>query len=78
MIVRWTAAALADLKSIENYQKHQWPALRARFETRLAAVERHIAEFPLGAPEVEQRPGVRVAAVLGFPYRLLPDGGGRD
>lgn len=71
MIVRWTAGALADLESIENYQRHHWPAMRARFEARLAAVERRIAEFPLGAPEVEQRPGVRVAAFLDFPYRLF-------
>jgi hypothetical protein len=25
MIVRWTAGALADLESIENYQRLHWP-----------------------------------------------------
>jgi toxin ParE1/3/4 len=71
MIVRWTESALADLESIQNYQGLHWPAMRARFEARLTAIERRIGEFPLGAPEVEQRPGVRVAAFLDFPYRLF-------
>jgi plasmid stabilization system protein ParE len=71
MIVRWTAGALGDLESIENYQRLHSPGMRARFEGRLTAIERHIAEFPLGAPEVEQRPGVRVIAFVDFPYRLF-------
>jgi plasmid stabilization system protein ParE len=45
--------------------------MRARFEVRLTAIEQRIVEFPLGAPEVEQRPGVRVVAFLDFPYRLF-------
>ena len=71
MILRWTAGALADLRSIENYQKLHWPASRAAFEERLTAIERRIVEFPLGAPEVEQRPGVRMVAFHSFPYRLF-------
>lgn len=71
MIVRWTTAALADLEAIENYQRLRWPGMRARFEARLTAIVRHISDFPLGAPEVEQRPGVRVIAFVAFPYRLF-------
>jgi plasmid stabilization system protein ParE len=71
MIVRWTAGALADLTSIENYQRRHWPELRAAFERRLTAIEHRIAEFPLSAPEVTQRPGARVVAFLDFPYRLF-------
>jgi plasmid stabilization system protein ParE len=71
MIVRWTAAALADLTSIENYQRRHWPASRAAFERRLTAIERRIIEFPLSAPEVAQRSGVRVVAFLDLPYRLF-------
>jgi|HubBroStandDraft_1064217.scaffolds.fasta_scaffold1455026_1 hypothetical protein len=52
MIVRWTASALGDLESIEGYQRLHWPGMRARFEARLTEIERHIAEFPLGALEV--------------------------
>jgi plasmid stabilization system protein ParE len=71
MIVRWTAGALADLISIENYQRLHWPESRAPFEQRLTAIERRIADFPLSAPKVAQRSGVRVVAFLDFPYRLF-------
>ena len=71
MILRWTAGALADLELIQTYQKLRWPATRAPFEARLTAIERRIVEFPLSGPAVRQRPGVRVAAFLDFPYRLF-------
>jgi plasmid stabilization system protein ParE len=71
MIVRWTAGALADLISIENYQRLYWPQSRGPFEQRLTAIERRITEFPFSAPKVAQRPGVRVVAFLDFPYRLF-------
>ena len=71
MIVRWTARALADLTSIESYQRRHWPESRAAFERRLTAIERRIAEFPQSAPEVTQRPGTRVVAFLDLPYRLF-------
>ena len=71
MIVRWTAAALADLISIENYQRLHWPESRAAFDRRLTAIELRVAELPLSAPELKQRSDVRVVAFLDFPYRLF-------
>jgi plasmid stabilization system protein ParE len=71
MIVRWTASALADLISIENYQRLHWPESRAAFDRRLTAIELRIAELPLSAPELKQRSDVRVVAFLHFPYRLF-------
>jgi plasmid stabilization system protein ParE len=71
MIVRWTVGALADLTLIENYQRRHWPKSRATFERRLTTIERRMAEFPLSAPEVTQRSGVRVTAFLDLPYRLF-------
>jgi plasmid stabilization system protein ParE len=71
VIVRWTAGALADLISIESYQRLHWRESRAAFDRRLIAIEQRIAEFPLSAPEVTQRPGVRMVAFLDFPYRLF-------
>ena len=71
MILRWTAGALVDLRWIENYQRLHWPASRAAFEKRLTAIERRIVEFPLSAPEVERRPGIRMIAFQDFPYRLF-------
>jgi hypothetical protein len=51
MIVRWTAGALADLTSIENYQRRHWPESRAAFDRDRAS----ISELPQSAPEVTQR-----------------------
>jgi plasmid stabilization system protein ParE len=55
----------------QNYQRLHWPQSRALFEQRLTAIERRLAEFPLSAPEVAERRGVRVAAFQDFPYRLF-------
>jgi toxin ParE1/3/4 len=71
MILRWTAGALADLEAIEAYQKLQWPRVRAAFDARLAEIENRIKDHPNAAPEVGQRPGVRVVAFVKFPYRLF-------
>jgi hypothetical protein len=45
MIVRWTAGALADLISIENYQRLDWPKSRAAFAWRLTTVEHALLNF---------------------------------
>jgi plasmid stabilization system protein ParE len=71
MIVRWTSGALADLISIESYQRAHWRQVRPTFERRLTAIEHRIGEFPLSAPEVAQRSGVRVVAFPKLPYRLF-------
>jgi plasmid stabilization system protein ParE len=67
MIVRWTVGALADLTSIENYQRRHWPESRATFERRLIATERRTSEFPQSAPEVTQWSGVHVVAFIDLP-----------
>jgi len=71
MIVRWTHGALADLRSIENYQRLHFPAARAAFEARLTEIERRIVAFPLSGPTVEQRHGVRMVDFHRFRYRLF-------
>jgi plasmid stabilization system protein ParE len=71
MIVRWTASALADLESIDDYLLREWPKARQSFEARLTAIEQRIIMFPLSAPKVEQRRKVRVVAFVDFPYRLF-------
>jgi toxin ParE1/3/4 len=71
MRIRYTAAALADLDGIENWQRDHWPTVRAAFATRLDAVHRHIAQFPLAASTVAKQPGLRVINLLPYPYRLF-------
>jgi plasmid stabilization system protein ParE len=58
-------------RAIHDYQAVHWPLARAEFEARLTALETRLLQFPHGAPEVAERPGVRVAAFLHFPYRLF-------
>ncbi|MBV8440344.1 MAG: type II toxin-antitoxin system RelE/ParE family toxin [Hyphomicrobiales bacterium] len=71
MIVRGTASGLADLESIEDYLRREWPKPRAPFEARLTAIEQRIVMFPLSAPRIQQRPEVLVVAFVEFPYRLF-------
>ena len=71
MKVIYTEGALADLGEICEYQAEHWPMVRAPFEARLTAIERHILHFPDAAPEVASRPGVRVVSFVAYPYRLF-------
>ncbi len=71
MRIRYAESALADLDAIHDYQAAHWPRARAAFEARLTAIESRVLQFPNGAPEVAERPGVRVAAFVDFPYRLF-------
>ena len=71
MKVRYAQSALADLEAIHNYQTAHWPRMREAFEARLTAIEARLTQFPRGAPEIAERPGVRVVAFVDFPYRLF-------
>ena len=65
------AGALAHLTSIENYQRLHWPQSRATFRAAPNSDRARLAEFPLSAPEVTHRRGVRVAAFLDFLLSLF-------
>ena len=71
MRIRDADCALADLDAIHEYQAVHWPAAREAFEARLTVIEKRVLQFPHGAPEVAERPGVRVVAFIDFPYRLF-------
>ena len=68
MRIRYADSALADLDAIHEYQAVHRPAARAALEARLTAIEKRVLQFPRGAPEVAERPGVRV---VDLPYRLF-------
>jgi len=38
---------------------------------RLAAVLRRVGSWPLSAEEVEQRPGIHVAPLIRYPYKVF-------
>ena len=71
MKIRYTDCALADLDAIHDHQAIHWPSRGAAFDVRLSAIERRLLQFPNGAPEVAERPGVRVVAFVDFPFRLF-------
>jgi toxin ParE1/3/4 len=71
VIIRWTNSALADLEEIHERQAIRWPSRGAAFDARLSAIEKRLLQFPHSAPEVAQRPGVRVVAFIDFPFRLF-------
>ena len=71
MRIRYADRALADLDAIFEYQAAHWATARAAFEARLTAIEKRVLQFPHGAPEVAERPGVRVVAFIDPPYRLF-------
>jgi plasmid stabilization system protein ParE len=59
------------LEAIHTRKALQWPSKVAAFDTRLSEIERRMLEFPLGAPEVAERPGIRVIFFGEFPFRLF-------
>ena len=71
MRIRYTESALADLRAIQKDQAVYWKSRGAAFDARLSAIERRLVQFPQSAPQVTERPGVRVVAFLDFPFRLF-------
>ena len=67
MRIRWAESALADLEEIHARQAIDWPSRGAAFDARLSAIEQRLLRFPQSAPEVGDRPGVRVVALVDFP-----------
>jgi len=71
MEVIYTDEALGDLDEILEFIESNYPTISAAFEKRLRDVERRIGRWPKSAEEVEQRPGVRVAPLIRYPYKLF-------
>jgi toxin ParE1/3/4 len=71
MKIRYTEEALRDLDEILTFIGMNYPAISVAFEKRLRAIERRIGEWPESAPEVEQRPSVRVVSFIRYPYKVF-------
>ena len=71
MRIRYTDGALSDLEFIHDHQALHWRSKGNAFDARLSAIERRLLQFPRSAPEVSERPGVRVVAFVDFPFRLF-------
>ena len=78
MKVEYTKRAVADLREISANSRvafGDWVA--EALAARIRAVVDRISQEPLSAPEVEQRPGLHVAPLVRYPfkvfYRVLDD-----
>lgn len=72
MRVAFSAASLTDLRKIAAESRRSFGAHVAMALERhiLTAIER-ISRFPDSAPRVENRAGVRVVALVRYPYRIF-------
>jgi toxin ParE1/3/4 len=71
MKVVYTQEALADLDAILEFISWHYPGVYAAFERRTQAVEARIGAWPESAPEVADRPGVRVVPLIRYPYKIF-------
>lgn len=71
MKVVWTPGAFADLDDVLRYTGSSFPQSAAPLEQRIRATIARLSEWPLSAKELEGRPGVRVATLVRFPYRIF-------
>jgi plasmid stabilization system protein ParE len=69
--VVYTAEALENLDAILAYISIHYPTLYDAFQVRLRSVISRISDWPESAQEVLQRPGVRAAPLIRFPYRIF-------
>ena len=71
MTAVFTAAARADLDDILTYTKLNHSFQLAKLETRIRDVIARVERFPKNAKLVSQRPGVRVAPLIRYPFRIF-------
>jgi toxin ParE1/3/4 len=71
MKVIYTAEALDNLDGILAFLGRNYPAISAAFEKRLRTVVARIGAWPESAEEVAERPGVRVAPLIRYPYKIF-------
>ena len=68
MKVRFSKLALAELDAILTDIRTENAPAGARFEARIQRVFKRIAQFPKGAQEVKNRPGIRRVPLVRYPY----------
>jgi plasmid stabilization system protein ParE len=71
MRVVYTEAAIADLDDILAFLGTNHPSLVRPVEQRIRAVVAGIATWPESARIVVERPNVRVAPLVRYPYQVF-------
>ena len=67
----FTDEALADLDGILAFIASNYPTIYDAFQNRLQSVLARIGDWPESAQEVADRPGVRVAPLIRYPYQVF-------
>ena len=71
MRIVFTDEAQRDLDEILDFIAAHYPTVALSFQQRLRTVLQRIGKWPKSAEEVEQRPGVRVAPLIRYPYKIF-------
>ena len=71
MKVVFTEDALCDLDEILRFIGRNYPTISLAFEKRLHALLERIGTWPKSAQEVVDRPGVRAAPLIRYPYKVF-------
>ncbi len=71
MKVIYTDEALANLDGILSFIASNYPSIYDAFQSRLRSVVARIGDWPESAQEVADRPGVRVAPLIRYPYKVF-------
>jgi plasmid stabilization system protein ParE len=72
MKVEYSNRAVADLRKISADSRRAFgDRVAEALEARIRAVVEHIGRQPWIAPEVEQRPGLHVAPLVRYPFKIF-------
>jgi toxin ParE1/3/4 len=72
MKVEYSNRAVADLRKISADSRRAFgDRVAEALEARIRAVVEHISRQPWIAPEVEQRPGLHVAPLVRYPFKIF-------
>ena len=71
MKVVFTDEALRDLDEILHFIEGNYPAILHAFEERLHTVLNRIGTWPESAQAVADRPSVRSAPLIRYPYKIF-------
>lgn len=72
MKVEFSKRAVSDLREIAAHSHRQFgQRVTAALEQRIRDITTQIGNAPESAPQVEQRPGMRVLPLLRYPFKIF-------
>jgi toxin ParE1/3/4 len=71
MRVEYSKRATADLHKVSADSRAFGEMVAAAVEVRIREIIAQLSEYPKGRPQVIERPGVYVAALVRYPYKIF-------